>query len=187
MNEVPKRFHLQLNDAITLIRSDAISRAQRTCWADLGAGAGLFTRALASKLAPGSTIYAVDKERPVIASDMGGIIVEAMALDFVTDPFPFTQLDGILMANALHYVRDKQPFLQKIMDSICDSGVLLLVEYDTDKAVPKWVPYPVGFQSLNALLAGYGFTDIRRLGTYPSAFGGRMYSAVAAVSGLHRQ
>ena len=47
-------------DHVRLLR-DGVPRTAGT-WADLGAGAGAFTLALADLLPPGSLIYAIDKD-----------------------------------------------------------------------------------------------------------------------------
>src|SRR5215218_7411220 len=107
---------VELKQAITLIRHDSLAREDTTCWADLGCGAGLFTHALAHFLQPGSTIYAVDTNREVlsgIAPLSGSIYLEKMQADFIKESLPLHDLDGILLANSLHYVRDKVTFLEK--------------------------------------------------------------------------
>jgi len=53
-------------DAVALIR-EAVPRAAGT-WADLGAGDGTFTRALARLLGLNSRIYAVDRDAQALAA-----------------------------------------------------------------------------------------------------------------------
>ncbi len=54
---------LDLNDAVDLIKPAFARTRHAQTWADLGAGSGMFTRALASMLPKGSVIHAVDKKR----------------------------------------------------------------------------------------------------------------------------
>src|ERR1700716_3772215 len=89
-------------------------------WADLGAGAGAFTLALAELLGPGAHITAVDKDVRAmreIPHEMGkrfpGVVVELKAADFAK-PIDLKDLDGIVMANSLHFVRNKQPVLESV-------------------------------------------------------------------------
>lgn len=148
-----------------------------TRWADLGCGSGLFTLALAHYLAPGSTIEAIDLH-PTIRHQTtpGGVTIRPRIADFTRDDLVLAGLDGILMANSLHYVRDKTAFLARIKEV----PALLLVEYDTDRPVPRWVPYPVSFASASALFAAAGRPQVRKLGTRPSAFGrAELYGALA--------
>ena len=60
---------------------------------------------------------------------------------------PFFAVDGILMANALHYVRDKAAFIEKLKKYLKTSGELIIVEYDTVRQ-NRWIPYPITFEKL---------------------------------------
>jgi SAM-dependent methyltransferase len=51
-------------------------------------------------------------------------------------------LDGILMANAMHYFKDKEAVLRQIHSFLKPIGTFLLVEYNVDSGNP-WVPYPL--------------------------------------------
>lgn len=150
-------------------------------WADLGCGSGTFTLALASILPANSVIYAVDEQRYPLGAIPGQhneVFIKPVLADFVKDVLPFEKVDGILMANALHYVKDKAHFLTKIKAYLNTGGCLLVVEYATDKPVAHWVPYPASFQSLQKLLTQAGLGMATKLHSRPSAFGGEMYSAI---------
>lgn len=94
-------------DLVALIEAGIRERGGR--WADLGAGEGNFTRALGEVLGPEARITAVDKDARALRS-IGGAF-ETRVADF-TKPLDLHDLDGVLMANSLHYVRDKQPVLE---------------------------------------------------------------------------
>jgi ubiquinone/menaquinone biosynthesis C-methylase UbiE len=160
---------MELSEAIQLIRCDRLSQTQITNWADLGCGSGMFTRALANYLQPGSRIYAVDKTPPRAIDTAVEVIIQQA--DFVNDPFGFNQLDGIIIANALHYVKDKERFIKKMQDALKPEGLLLVVEYDTDRPVPVWVPYPASFKTLQQLFERQGYTHIEKLHEKPSIYG----------------
>jgi ubiquinone/menaquinone biosynthesis C-methylase UbiE len=170
-------------DAIALIDHPLLRAAPPTRWADLGCGSGTFTLALAALLPPGSTIEAIDL-RPGIArqTTAGGVTIIPRSADFVADDLALSGLDGILMANSLHYVRDKPALLQKLRACYraAAGGPLLLVEYDTDRPTPHWVPYPLSFASAAKLLPAAGWSQIQKLGSRPSAFGrSQLYAALA--------
>jgi len=57
---------MKIDDAQALIAGAVPRRAG--VWADLGAGDGTFTQALARLLEPGSRIYAVDRDRAALAA-----------------------------------------------------------------------------------------------------------------------
>jgi trans-aconitate methyltransferase len=142
---------VQLNEAIHLIQHPITK--EKAVYADLGCGNGLFTKALAQLLAPQSTIYAVDKNQPALNgfSVDSNIQLQKINIDFIKDEFPFKNLSGILMANSLHYVEDKNAFLLKAKASLAPGGYFIIVEYDTDKA-NHWVPYPISFSALQSAL-----------------------------------
>ncbi|GAB3931776.1 class I SAM-dependent methyltransferase [Larkinella terrae] len=170
---------MQLSEAIQLIRNDQISAATPSVWADLGCGSGLFTFALAHYLPAGSRIYALDQNNPLKPEIRpNGVEVVPRQKDFVRDELELPALDGILMANALHYVADKPGFLRKLQTYLKPNGRFLIVEYDTDKPVPTWVPYPISFASLTRLVTTAGYSTIEKLGERPSRYGtGNMYAA----------
>lgn len=145
--------------------------SQFQIWADLGAGKGLFTTALSKSLAPGSTIYAIDTDKKVLnkIEVNKNISLQLINADFVHDSLPFESLDGILMANSLHFVEDKHSFLKHLKLKLKPEGKLILVEYDMDKPNP-WVPYPISFISLQALVAEAGFHTVSKIGEEPSVY-----------------
>jgi hypothetical protein len=86
--------------------------------------------------------------------------------------------DGILMANAVHYVKDQADFLARIRAQLSPSGIVLIVEYERGRP-NQWVPYPVNFQKLAVIGEESGFSSVQKLDDVPSVFDGVMiYSAL---------
>lgn len=171
---------MQLQDAINLIQNKNINTETKSVWADLGCGSGLFTNALASLLADESTIYAVDKNLSSFHKDssLKSILIKPVELNFERTPLPFNNLDGILMANSLHYVKNKKDFFEKIKTCLNANGCFLIVEYDMEIA-NHWVPYPTSFLSLKKLFHDVGFSFVEKISERPSAFNrGNLYSAI---------
>src|SRR5262249_53691520 len=122
----PTPSPVEIRDAIELLR-DAVGIGPAV-WADLGAGTGTFTLALARTLGPRSTVYAVDDDANAVralrelgpaSNDVHIVPVEA---DF-TRPFELPglgkrMLDGILLANALHFVRDGERVLTELASKV---------------------------------------------------------------------
>lgn len=172
---------MRIEEAIEFIRHKDLSTGGPSVWADLGCGSGTFTTALAHFLEPGSVIHAVDLE---LAANLqipvpAGITVETQELDFVKEGWPFTALDGIVLGNALHYVKDQSAFIKKIDRYLKPDGRLLLVEYNTDKPVPKWVPYPLSYPSLEKLFKSHGYPHVEMIKTRSSVYGNAdLYTAI---------
>ena len=172
---------MQLIEAIKLIQHKDIPQAEPQTWADLGCGSGLFTQALASLLNNNSTIYAVDKSIRAFKRFATTVSIELIQLDFIKANLNLSDLDGVIMANSLHFVKDKFPFIDKISAIISKGGQLLIVEYDTDTPNP-WVPYPVSFSALKQLFKEEKYGSITKLHQQPSAFGrANIYSTVVKL------
>lgn len=158
-------------DAVELIRKGIDeNNAQR--WADLGCGDGTFTLALANLLAPGSEIFAYDLERQNLPASQNGVNIRFERLDFNKENLPATNLDGVLMANSLHYIKGKTDLIQRL-----NVPKFLIVEYERRSANP-WVPYPITSEELIKLFDNLGY-HAQKLTELPSRFGGRIYSLAA--------
>jgi SAM-dependent methyltransferase len=166
-------------DLVGLIEGGVTERGGN--WADLGAGEGAFTLALADLLGPGAHITAVDRDaralRNLASARFPGVRVETRVGDF-TRPLDLSNLDGIVMANSLHFVLDKAPVLESVGRMLRPAGKLIVVEYGTDRGNP-WVPHPFTFERWKLMAAQAGFEKTRLLRTIPSRHIGSMYSAVS--------
>lgn len=121
----------------------------------------------------------MDKKPTSVFSDFPqDVNLKQLALDFVRNELPFSGLDGILMANSFHYVKEKVAFIEKLKQALKKAGMLIMVEYDTSIPVGNWVPYPVDFSNLKTLFMKVGFGIVEKLSEYPSAYGRKMYSAI---------
>lgn len=172
-------------DAAALIRG-AIPEPGGT-WADLGAGEGTFTRALIDVLGLGR-VYAVERDPKALAKlrrwasrDAPNVVTEQADFTRSLDlPGQDGALDGILLANSLHYVRDAAAVLRRLVRWLRPGGRVVLVEYDRRSANP-WVPYPIPAAGWPKLARAAGLSNPRVTATRPSSFGGDLYVAVAEV------
>lgn len=169
------------NDHVNLLR-DGIDGGKR--WADFGSGSGAFTLALADLLGEGGEIYSVDSNRAALREQERAMqelfpatIVHYLAADF-TRPLDLPPLDGIVMANSLHFQRDKAPLLQLLRRYLRPGGRFVLVEYNADHG-NLWVPYPLSYPTWEKLAWAQGFTTTRLLATIPSRFLSEIYSALS--------
>ena len=155
-------------------------------WADFGSGTGAFTLALAELVGPDGIIYSIDKDTRSLRQqerDMHArfpeITVHYLPLDY-TQPLDLPFLDGAVMANALHFQREKESVLQSIRAYLQPRGRLILVEYNADHGNP-WVPYPLSFKSWQMLARRNGFAETRLLARHPSRFLNEIYSTLSFV------
>ena len=84
-------------------------------------------------------------------------------------PWPFADLDGVLMANALHFVSDQAGFVRRCAAQLRPQHRFLIVEYDTDTA-NRWVPHPVSRSRLATLFTAGGYSSVRTLSARPSLY-----------------
>jgi len=169
-------------DHVRLLREGVPGRGG--VWADLGSGSGAFTLALADLIGETGRIYSIDKDRRVLKEQeqalekaFPAVPVQFLNADF-TQWLAVPLLDGIVMANSLHYVQKKDGLLQQIRAYLKPDGRLLLVEYNSDLGNP-WVPYPLSYGTWEALAEQNGFSATRLLDRVPSRFLGEIYSAVS--------
>lgn len=168
---------MEIKEAIKLIEAGLPPKTDSVRWADLGCGSGTFTIALSYLLGDNSLIYAIDKQEQVIHSP-ATVEIQFIKADFSTGMLPVSNLQGILMANALHYIKDQSACVEKLKDSLAADGQMMVVEYDTDTANP-WVPYPLSLTKLKRLFSSSGFTSIEKIGEYTSIYNaGKMYACV---------
>ena len=172
---------MNISEAAALIHTTMIEWAQPQSWCDLGSGSGTFTKALAQFLAPGSIIYAVDFDSRAlenIPDKHHEVEIRKIVGDLRSSSLRLPSVDGILMANTLHFIPEQDAFLTRLL-SIADRFVI--VKYEQPKP-NRWRPYPVGFERLRQLFTEAGVAHVEKLATRPSLFGGRMYSALAERS-----
>ena len=159
--------------------ADAVGESEGT-WADIGAGTGTFTRALLSLLRPGSRIYAIDNDPAAIATlkRIGNDVI-AIRADFSRSlELPETPVDGMLFANALHFVPDAAIVLKRLVALVRPGGRVVVVEYDRRAASP-WVPHPVASDRWPALTAAAGLVKPRVTARRKSMYAGELYVAAA--------
>ena len=185
LREDPAGPAVNTAEAVALI-AGAVPRRAGT-WADLGAGDGTFTRALVELLGQSSRIFAVDRDARALATlerwakkNAANVtpVVANFTAAFDLPGLGEAQLDGILFANALHFVRDAEDVLARLAARVRPGGRVVFVEYDR-RAASRWVPYPISADRLPALAATAGLSTPVITATRPSAFGGNLYVAAA--------
>jgi ubiquinone/menaquinone biosynthesis C-methylase UbiE len=166
---------MTIKEAIELITHLRIEPEEPQLWADLGCGTGLFSRALAELLPPQSRILCLDTARPGWESgDTNNVALEFIKADFSKYEFENAKFDGFMMANSLHYIKNKPLLLNRLVPALRPNGRIAIVEYDSESA-NFWVPYPITFEKLKSLFLHYKITKIAKIGERSSRFGRMMY------------
>lgn len=169
-------------DHVNLLRPSNVP--QGGTWADLGSGNGAFTLALRELIGMDATIYAVDKDRRALGELENAHRTRfgsSQTLISLNQDFSrlrdIPALDGVVMANSLHFFKDKEKILRHVHGLLNPHGALLLVEYNVDSG-NMWVPHPLSFETYRALAPRAGFSEPRLLAKVPSRFLKEFYSAV---------
>jgi SAM-dependent methyltransferase len=154
-------------------------------WADFGSGRGAFTLALADLLGPTAQLWSIDRDTRALRDQQATFQarfphthLHTHVADF-SHPLDLPPLDGALMANSLHFLRDaeKATALGLIRGYLRPGGRLIIVEYNTDRGNP-WVPHPFSYATWEILARRNGFTATRLLAQRHS----RMSNMYAALS-----
>jgi ubiquinone/menaquinone biosynthesis C-methylase UbiE len=169
-------------DHVQLIEN-GIDRNGGGVWADFGAGSGAFTLAVRDIAGPDIDLIAIDRDRgslQTLYTTMERLfpgtrlrLLEADMAGQLTLP----PLDGIVAANAIHFVRDQTALLRRWRAYLKPEGRLVVVEYDTDSG-NRWAPYPMSYATFRETARAAGFADPVLLGSRPSRWLGRIYSAL---------
>lgn len=138
---------------------------------------------MAELLGPEGRIYSVDSDarslrvqEQELRMRFPLLRVQFIRADF-NDRLDISGLDGIVMANSLHFQKDACAVLLHVSRWLKPGGRIVVVEYDIEIPNP-WVPYPVPFSRLPAAAACAGLSDPRLLDSRPSRYHRRVYSAV---------
>lgn len=165
-------------EAVELISKGISATSTPQKWADLGCGSGTFTKALADILPYESQILAVDKSMQHLEKTMGNnVSVDFLHADFERIDLGLSNLDGILLANSLHYVKDKKALVSRLEKYFSADKRFLIVEYDSLSA-NQWVPYPIDFIRLKELFTELNYNKIVKLSEQKSVYArGNIYAA----------
>ena len=167
--------------AVSLIKQ-GVEKLGET-WADLGAGGGTFSLALSELLGSEGRVIAVDRDaralRRIGTPPASWAAIRTYHADF-TRPLELTNMDGLLLANSLHFVARQEEVLRQLIGYLRPGGRVLFLEYDTEQ-VSLWNPYPLPFHKLQPLAAAVGLAAPYEVHRRPSIFAGREFYAAVAL------
>ena len=154
-------------------------------WADVGCGEGFFTAILYELVGPKCEIYAVDKNRrPLqkLLNNFAELYPEANVMTLQQDfrqSLDLPALDGFIMANALHFLKDaeKGAVLKQLSSLVKPAGRVIIVEYNARNGNFA-VPHPLDEMGFRELAKDVGLQEIQIAARVPSSFMGEMYAGV---------
>jgi ubiquinone/menaquinone biosynthesis C-methylase UbiE len=153
-------------------------------WADFGAGRGAFTLALADLVGDTAEVYALDQDAGALETNARSMRtrfpdcrVQYEVGDY-TQPQSLPVLDGIVMANTLHFQADPVEVVRLCRGYLRAGGRLLLVEYNLNQS-HRAVPYPVTYLRWQSIARDAGFEQTTLLATRPSRFLREIYAAAS--------
>jgi ubiquinone/menaquinone biosynthesis C-methylase UbiE len=175
-----------MNDAQRLQLLRAGDPQPGETWADLGCGEGAFTLPLGEAVGPRGTLIAIDRDPVAIdklrnaidtwdGPDLADIDLRPGDLGRLPDLPP---LDGVLLANALHYLARPASVLATVRAALRPGGRIVLIEYDRADSNP-WVPHPIPIAALPGLAAAAGIPPFDVVSRVASDFGSMVYAAVS--------
>ncbi|HYH93136.1 MAG TPA: class I SAM-dependent methyltransferase [Candidatus Saccharimonadales bacterium] len=175
-------------DHVALLRTgvEGGRRGAGAVWADIGAGRGAFTLALADLLGAGATVIAVDRDRGALAENARVVaarfpLVTHTALEAdLAGPLEVPPLDGLVAANSLHFVaRDRQvEAVRRLAGHLQAGAPFIVVEYDADRGNP-WVPNPFSLATWARMAVDAGLEPPETIGRVPSRFLGAIYASMS--------
>lgn len=165
-------------------------------WADVGAGTGTFSRALAELLGATGALIAIDTNERALAALRSAAAADAgdghaqittvrgdMHEPGTIDALHGVAFDGVLFANVLHFTRTPGAVLAQFAERLKPGGRIIVIEYDRRMPNP-WVPHPLPLARLAGIAARAGLAAPREVARRPSAYHREMYCAVLdAVAG----
>ena len=155
-------------------------------WADLGCGEGIFTAVLYEQIGPYSEIYTVDKDQRALNALKQNFLktypdahIHILHAD-LTKPLLLPPLDGIVLANALHFIPNNQKasVLDDLSMKLKSKGKMIVVEYNANISNPA-VPFPLNEEQFLQLARQLHLRKPQIVTKVPSSFLKEMYAGTA--------
>lgn len=137
--------------------------------ADIGAGPGIFSFALAKAVGPKGKVYAEEVDQAFIdhinqkLREQHVTNVQSV-LGAFTDPKLPAAVDVAFFHDVLHHIEDRAGFLKALAPSVKASGRIAIVEYDAVNGPHKAVPaLQITKEQLDTWMADIGFKPVQRI------------------------
>lgn len=150
-------------------------------WLDAGCGDGVFADVLRESNPAELCVIGLDRDRYSLrrfSNCLDSKQQPALAvLGDLESELPFTGLDGILLANVLHYFAHPEQvnILRRVARAMNHSGMLVIVEYNSNQSTSA-VPHPIPLSSVSQLLKDASFIAPQKISRVSSSYLREMYA-----------
>lgn len=153
-------------------------------WADFGSGTDAFTLALAEIVGRDAHLYSIDQQdsalrqqKQTMRRTFPELKVEYIVANY-TKSLDLPNLDGIVMANTLHFQRHKDGVLQLVYRYLRPGGAVYpgVIQHRSGQSLGS---HPFSYESWATMAHRNGFVDTQLLAIRPSRFMGEIYAAAS--------
>ena len=145
--------------------------------ADIGAGSGLFEVALAKKVSPGGTVYAVDIDEGFFAdirkraAEAGMSNVKTVLGKFTDHNLPVKNVDMAFFHDVLHHVEDRAAYLKSLGPYLKPAGRVVIIDYEAGQGPHGKQPeLQVTREQLAAWMSAAGFVQSDDIKLFPDRY-----------------
>jgi ubiquinone/menaquinone biosynthesis C-methylase UbiE len=141
---------------------EALKLAPAQKVADIGAGAGRYSRPMARAVAPGGVVYAIDINRDVLArgektAAAEGITNITAVVAEENDPKVPEPVDLVFFSDSLHHIHDQPTYLKNLRKYLKPGGRIAVIDFAANWPRNDHIRrYTV--EELDAWMKGAGFT-----------------------------
>jgi cyclopropane fatty-acyl-phospholipid synthase-like methyltransferase len=166
--------------------------------ADIGAGTGVFSRALAKAVAPGGTVYAVDVDRGLVdyigqrarQENLGNL--QPVLGEFGDPKLPSRNVDVAFFHDVLHHIEHREAYLKTLAPYLKPAARIVLIEIDPhnpnhphQQHVEKEHGMQLSKESVTQWLAGLGFRPAAEFDLFHGEKWFVIYERGGAAAGSH--
>jgi ubiquinone/menaquinone biosynthesis C-methylase UbiE len=159
--------HMETEDRLERIQVErvvqALELAPGSAVADIGAGSGLFTRAMAKEVSPG-VVYAVDINANLLThiektAQQAGLANIETVLASEDDPRLPDALDIVFICDTLHYIDEPEQYLRELHAHVRPGGRVAIIDF-----FRNWPPMSNQFSpdQLESWMKLAGFALVRK-------------------------
>jgi ubiquinone/menaquinone biosynthesis C-methylase UbiE len=138
--------------------------------ADVGAGTGVFSLALAKAVLPGGRAHAVEVDQGLVdhirrrATEQQVSNLQALLGQFTDPTLPATDVDVAFIHDVLHHIDDKATYVKNLARYLKPSARIVVIDFHPERGGHRGQPeLQVSMEQATALMAGAGFKPVETI------------------------